>query len=77
MLVPVITAVLNAVFCSGIVTQDIKGALITPVFEKGHPLNTANYRPIAATEPIMRLYAGILNAGIVDFSESAGLRAAI
>ena len=77
MLVPVITAVLNAAFCSGIVPQDINGALITPVFEKGDPLNTANYRPIVATDPIMRLYAGILNAGIVEFLESAGLRAAI
>ena len=36
---------------------------------KGNPLDTGSYRPIPVTEPIMRLYAGILNARIVQFTE--------
>ena len=64
-LAPVITNVLNAAFQSGSIPPDINGGLVTPVFKKGDPLDTGNYRPIAVTEPIMRLYAGILNARVV------------
>ena len=74
-LAPVLTAVLNAAFQSGSIPPDINGGLVTPVFKKGDPLDTGNYRPIAVTEPIMRLYAGILNARVVSFTENNDLRA--
>ena len=70
-----LTDVLNAAFQSGCIPPDINGGLVTPVFKKGDPLDTGNYRPIAVTEPIMRLYAGILNARIVQFTEDNDLRA--
>ena len=74
-LAPVLTAVLNAAFQSGSIPPDINGGLVTPVFKKGDPLDTGNYRPIAVTEPIMRLYAGILNARVVSFTENNDVRA--
>ena len=75
-LAPVLTNVLNAAFQSGFIPPDINGGLVTPVFKKGDPLDTGNYRPIAVTEPIMRLYAGILNAKVVQYTEDNHLRAA-
>ena len=74
-LAPVLTDVLNATFQSGSIPANINGGLVTPVFKKGDPLDTGNYRPIAVTEPIMRLYAGILNARAVQHTEDLGLRA--
>ena len=73
-LAPILTAVLNAAFQAGVVPSQVNGGLVTPVFKKGDPLCTDNYRPIAVTEPIMRLYASILNARLVKFTEDNDLR---
>lgn len=56
-LAPILTGVLNAAFQVGLIPSEVNGGLVTPVFKKGDPLCTDNYRPIAVTEPIMRLYA--------------------
>jgi hypothetical protein len=74
-LAPVLTEVLNAAFQVGVVPAEVNGSLVTPVFKKGDPLCTENYRPIAVTEPIMRLYASILNSRLVKFTEDNNLRA--
>ena len=74
-LAPVLTAVLNTAFQVGIIPSQVNGGLVTPVFKKGDPLCTANYRPIAVTEPVMRLYAHILNTRLVKFTEENNLRA--
>ena len=75
-LAPVLAAVLTAMMRSGTVPDRLNGSLETPVFKKGSQLDTANYRPIAVTEPIMRLYAGILNRRLLAFTEGQGFRAA-
>ena len=74
-LAPVLAEVLNAAFQVGIIPRQVNGGLVTPVFKKGDPLCTSNYRPIAVTEPVMRLYAQILNARLVQFTEKNNLRA--
>ena len=73
-LAPILTRVLNAAFQVGIVPTQVNGGLVTPVFKKGDPLCTDNYRPIAVTEPVMRLYASILNARLVNFTEDNDYR---
>lgn len=75
-LAPLLVTVLNAAFHSGQLPASSNGSLITPVFKKGDQLDTSQYRPIAVTDPIARLYAGILNARLIHFTESHHLRAA-
>ena len=74
-LVPTLTVFINNLFRQGAVPQSINASLITPVYKKGDPFVTSNYRPIAVTEPIMRLYAGILNTRLVQFTAREHLRA--
>ena len=73
-LAPILTQVWNAAFQVGVVPTQVNGGLVTPVFKKGDPLCTDNCRPIAVTEPVMRLYASILNARLVNFTEDNDYR---
>jgi hypothetical protein len=50
-----LTKVLNSLFRTGTVPDFVNGGLVTPVFKKGDPFDTSNYRPITVTEPLMRL----------------------
>ena len=75
-LAPLLVTVLNAAFHSGQLPRSSNGSLITPVFKSGDPLDTNQYRPIAVTDAIARLYAGIINTRLLDFTENHGLRAA-
>ena len=75
-LAPALLAVLNSMFRTGHVPPEVNCGLVTPVFKRGDQLQTANYRAIAVTEPIMRLYASILNQRLLDYTEQNSLRAA-
>ena len=50
-------------------------ALLALSFKKCDSLDPGNYRPIAVTEAIVRLFAGILNARLIRYTKDAGLRA--
>lgn len=76
LLAPVLLDVLNAAFRSGAVPAGFNTGLVTPVYKRGDACDTGNYRPIAVTEPIMRLYAGLLNQRLVRFTEEQQLRSA-
>lgn len=70
-----LVALFNEAFRQGIIPDNVNCSLITPIFKKGDQRVTANYRPIAVTEPVLRLYAGILNRRLVDWTEASGARA--
>ena len=74
-LAPMLVDVLNCAFAAGRVPASANGGLVKPVYKKGSKIDPLNYRPIAVTEPVMRLYAGILNSRLLNFTEGAGLRA--
>ena len=73
-LAPYLAAVLNCTFQAGEVPQQINGSLLSPVHKKGDALDTSNYRPLTVTEPLMRLYAVILNNRLLKFTEEHTLR---
>ena len=66
---------LNAFFDEGKIPGALNHALITPVYKKGDRTDSSNYRPIAVTEPLMRLYTGILNTRLLEFTETTEARA--
>jgi exonuclease III len=68
-LVECITELMNAVFTKGVVPGQWDLSLITPVYKRGSPLSTANYRPIAVGEPLARLYAVLLQLRLDSYLE--------
>ncbi len=62
LLAPQLTTLLNCAFHQGVVPTTLNSSWITPVFKKGDPFDTANYRPIAVMQPIACLCAGVLKA---------------
>ena len=51
-----LAAILDAAFQRGILPDDVKSSLVTPVFKKGDKCASVNYRPIAvgrASLPIL------------------------
>ena len=58
---------LNAAFTTGCVPEAWTTSLVTPLLKKGDPSDTANYRPVAVGAPLVRLYAAVLNARLMDF----------
>ena len=74
-LVPAITAVLNCWFRTGVVPAAANISLITPIHKRGDATELGNYRPIAVGEPLLRLFAALLNARLVAYTVSMGLRA--
>ena len=75
LLTPLLHQILNRAFHAGFVPAEVNSALVTPVLKKGDRALTSNYRPIAVTTPVMRLYAGILNARVQRYTEDQRLRA--
>ena len=62
LLAPALAELISCLFRNADVPASLNLGLVTPVFERrGSRADAANYRPIAVTEPVMRLYAGILN----------------
>ena len=74
MLAPFLVDAFNAAFQAGHVPSCLNSALIIPVFKKGEKLDPQNYRPIAVTECMLRLYASILNERLVQYSKAAQLQ---
>ena len=71
---PPLLSLLNSCFSLGQIPAKLCVSLITPVFKKGDPTQACNYRPIAVSDPILELYAGILNKRLVDFTEEHNYR---
>ena len=52
---------------------EVNGGLVTPVCKVGDPFCTNDYRPIAVTDPMMRLHADILNDRLANFVQTLGM----
>ena len=60
---------------SGQAPSSVNLALVTPCHKRGSKDDPNNFRPIAVTYPLMRLYAGLLNIRLIQYTEEHSLRA--
>ena len=67
-------ALLNSAFTMGHVPPAVNVSLVTPIFKRGDPSVCGNYRPIAVSDPLLKLYASILNFRLVTITEELGYR---
>ena len=70
-----LAALFSAAFAAGSIPGSWTTSAITPIYKKGDPAVTSNYRPVAVGTPIARLYASILNNRISPYLEAENLRA--
>jgi hypothetical protein len=62
-------------FRAGAVPPQFNCGVVTPIYKRGERVDTENYRPIAVLHPVLRLYAGLLNKRLLQYTERSGLRA--
>ena len=60
---------LNAAFRVGEVPRALNTSHVTPVHKRGDTAEPNNYRPIAVGEPIIRLYANMINRRQLSYTE--------
>ena len=70
-----ITDVLNAALRVGEVPRALNTSHVTPIHKRGDSAEPNNYRPIAVGEPIIRLYANMINRRLIKYTEEQNLRA--
>ena len=56
-------------FTSGVVPKFYKETNITPLFKKGDRAKAVNYRPVALTSLVIKIYERVLRKNMVDFIE--------
>ena len=56
-------------FTSGVVAKFYNETNISPLFKKGDRAKAVNYRPVALTSHVIKIYERILRKNMVDFIE--------
>jgi exonuclease III len=65
--------IINCSFSEGVYPQDMKAALITPLFKKGERVNTKNYRPISVLPTFSKPFERCFLVRVVNFFQVNGL----
>ena len=74
LLAPTLAELFTTMMTSGNVPSSVNLALVTPCHKRGRKDDPNNFRPIAVTHPLMKLYAGLLNTRLLEYTEEHGLR---
>jgi hypothetical protein len=75
LLAETLAALFTATFSAQSIPDSWATSAVTPIYKKGDPVDTANYRPVAVSTPIARLYASVINNRVSPYLEAQGLRA--
>lgn len=66
-LLPVLVHILNLSLANGVVPTELKRAKVTPIFKKGDPQLTINYRPISVLPSISKILEKIMHSRLSSF----------
>ena len=60
-------------FASGVIPDFYKSQIITPIFKKGSKMYPKNYRPIALTSNIIKIFERVIRSQLVHYLENNNL----
>ena len=66
---PCLLLIFSASLHQGIISQDWKQALVTPLFKKGNRMETSNYCPISLTCICCKILEHVIHANIMPHLE--------
>ena len=66
-IVPILTHTINQSLCTGIFPSSLKIAKISPIFKKGDPHLTDNYRPISLLPIISKIFEKVVFLQLYDY----------
>ena len=67
---PFLLELFNALYKSGVYPDQWSTGIIAPIFKKGNPEDTNNYRGITLTNIIAKIYSQVLNNRLIKWSKN-------
>jgi len=68
-----VTQIMKSSFATGVIPDDWKVALVSPIHKNGPKCQVSNYRPISLTSIICKLFESIVRDALVQHLENNGL----
>ena len=68
-----VTQIMKLSFATGVIPDDWKIALVSPIYKNGPKCQVSNYRPISLTSIICKLFESIVRDALVQHLENNGL----
>ena len=67
---PFLLKLFNALYKSGVYPDQWSTGIIAPIFKKGNPERTNNYRGITLTNIVAKIYSHVLNNRLIKWSKT-------
>ena len=67
---PFLLKLFNALYKSGVYPDQWSTCIIAPIFKKGNPEDTNNYRGITLTNIVAKIYSHVLNNRLIKWSKT-------
>ena len=65
-----LTIIFNQSILTGIFPDELKVAIIAPIFKSGIKIETTNYRPISLLSAVAKLFEGLVSKQLVEYLDA-------